>query len=74
MSPNSEAGPVGDGGSAETNSSSAGGDSVLEGITVVGCDAEGVSAIPQTADSPGKDGESGKSDPDHCHSLSCTFT
>uniref|UniRef100_A0AAX7SRX9 C-Jun-amino-terminal kinase-interacting protein 4 n=1 Tax=Astatotilapia calliptera TaxID=8154 RepID=A0AAX7SRX9_ASTCA len=44
--PNSEVGPVGDGG-----------DSVLGGITVVGCEAEGVTAVPQTA---GKDGEAGK--------------
>nr|XP_019938810.1 PREDICTED: C-Jun-amino-terminal kinase-interacting protein 4-like isoform X2 [Paralichthys olivaceus] len=55
--PNSEAGPVGDGSSLATNSSSAGEDGVLGGITVVGCVAEGSAAIPQTADSPGKDGE-----------------
>uniref|UniRef100_A0A3B5AAF7 C-Jun-amino-terminal kinase-interacting protein 4-like n=1 Tax=Stegastes partitus TaxID=144197 RepID=A0A3B5AAF7_9TELE len=36
VSPNSDAGPVGDGNSSAANSSSAGGDSVLGGITVVG--------------------------------------
>ncbi|XP_008282529.1 C-Jun-amino-terminal kinase-interacting protein 4 isoform X3 [Stegastes partitus] len=57
VSPNSDAGPVGDGNSSAANSSSAGGDSVLGGITVVGCEAEGATAVPQTADHPGKDGE-----------------
>uniref|UniRef100_A0A667Z4D8 Sperm associated antigen 9 n=1 Tax=Myripristis murdjan TaxID=586833 RepID=A0A667Z4D8_9TELE len=50
---NSEAGPVGDGclSTADSaNSSSAGGDGMLEGITVVGCAAEGTVAIPQTAE------------------------
>lgn len=47
--------------SSATNSSTAGGDGVLGGITVVGCEAEGTAAIPQTADSPGSaDGEAGK--------------
>uniref|UniRef100_A0AAX7V176 C-Jun-amino-terminal kinase-interacting protein 4 n=1 Tax=Astatotilapia calliptera TaxID=8154 RepID=A0AAX7V176_ASTCA len=55
--PNSEVGPVGDGNSSATSTSSTGGDSVLGGITVVGCEAEGVTAVPQTA---GKDGEAGK--------------
>uniref|UniRef100_A0AAQ5WZ57 C-Jun-amino-terminal kinase-interacting protein 4 n=1 Tax=Amphiprion ocellaris TaxID=80972 RepID=A0AAQ5WZ57_AMPOC len=54
---NSDAGPVGDGNSSATNSSSAGGDSVLGGITVVGCEAEGATAVPQTAGPPGKHGE-----------------
>ncbi|XP_035000913.1 C-Jun-amino-terminal kinase-interacting protein 4 isoform X3 [Hippoglossus stenolepis] len=54
--PNSEAGPVEDGSSSATNSSSTGEEGVLGGITVVGCEAEGSVAIPQTADSPGKDG------------------
>ncbi|XP_035467609.2 C-Jun-amino-terminal kinase-interacting protein 4 isoform X1 [Scophthalmus maximus] len=54
---NSEAGPVGDGSSSATDSSSAGGDGVLGGITVVGCAAEGSAAVPQRADSPGNDGE-----------------
>uniref|UniRef100_A0A8D2ZQ64 C-Jun-amino-terminal kinase-interacting protein 4-like n=1 Tax=Scophthalmus maximus TaxID=52904 RepID=A0A8D2ZQ64_SCOMX len=57
---NSEAGPVGDGSSSATDSSSAGGDGVLGGITVVGCAAEGSAAVPQRADSPGNDGEAGK--------------
>lgn len=48
--PNSEAGQVGDGILSSTNSSSAGGESVLGGITVVGCVAEGTAAIPQTVD------------------------
>ncbi|KAM3860087.1 C-Jun-amino-terminal kinase-interacting protein 4 [Diretmus argenteus] len=50
-----EAGPVGDGSASTTssaNSSSAGGEGVLGGITVLGCTAEGAAAIPQTADSP----------------------
>ncbi|CAK6976431.1 C-Jun-amino-terminal kinase-interacting protein 4 [Scomber scombrus] len=55
---NSEAGPVGECSSSAPSSSSTGGDGVLGGITVVGCTAEGVAAIPQTADSPGNtDGE-----------------
>ncbi|KAF0025088.1 hypothetical protein F2P81_021969 [Scophthalmus maximus] len=54
---NSEAGPVGDGSSSATDSSSAGGDGVLGGITVVGCAAEGSAAVPQRADSPGNEGE-----------------
>ncbi|KAK2820907.1 hypothetical protein Q5P01_023866 [Channa striata] len=55
--PNSEGGPLGQGISLSTNNSSGGGDGVLEGITVVGCAAEGTSAVPQTADSPAKDRE-----------------
>ncbi|TMS21861.1 C-Jun-amino-terminal kinase-interacting protein 4 [Larimichthys crocea] len=51
VAPNSEAEPAGDGGSQSTNSSSAGGDGMLGGITVVGCEAEGAAAVPQTADS-----------------------
>ncbi|KAM7382137.1 hypothetical protein PAMA_012822 [Pampus argenteus] len=47
--PPSEAGPVGDGDSSAVNSSSAGGNGVLGGITVVGCAAEGAAAVPQTA-------------------------
>lgn len=66
MPPNSEVGPVGDGNSSATSTSSTGGDSVLGGITVVGCEAEGVTAVPQTA---GKDGEAGKSYRDHCKGV-----
>ncbi len=33
---------------------------MLGGITVVGCEAEGATAVPQTAGSPGKDEETGK--------------
>uniref|UniRef100_A0A8P4GR54 C-Jun-amino-terminal kinase-interacting protein 4 n=1 Tax=Dicentrarchus labrax TaxID=13489 RepID=A0A8P4GR54_DICLA len=57
VAPNSETGPAGDGSSQPTNSSSAGGDGVLGGITVVGCEAEGIAAVPQTAVSPEKDEE-----------------
>nr|XP_046232185.1 C-Jun-amino-terminal kinase-interacting protein 4 isoform X2 [Scatophagus argus] len=57
VAPNPETGPAGDGGSQSASSGSAGGDSMLGGITVVGCEAEGVAAVPQTAVSPGKDGE-----------------
>lgn len=60
VAPNAETGPAGDGGSQLANSSSAGGDGVLGGITVVGCEAEGAVAVPQTAVSPGKDGETGQ--------------
>jgi len=45
---------VGDGSLTADSSSSAGGDSVLGGITVVGCEAEGATAVPQTAERPGK--------------------
>ncbi|XP_069012301.1 C-Jun-amino-terminal kinase-interacting protein 4 isoform X2 [Embiotoca jacksoni] len=57
VSPNAEAAPTGDASVPATDSSSAEGDSVLAGITVVGCEAEGATAVPQTADGPGKDGE-----------------
>ncbi|KAM9716636.1 C-Jun-amino-terminal kinase-interacting protein 4 isoform 2-T2 [Menidia menidia] len=52
VSPNSEAGTVGDARPPAEGSSSTEGDSVLEGITVVGCEAEGATAIPQTAEHP----------------------
>lgn len=48
--PNSEVGPAGDDILSSANSSSAGDDSVLGGITVVGCAAEGTAAVAQTAD------------------------
>ncbi|CAG5911688.1 unnamed protein product [Menidia menidia] len=54
VNPNSEAGTVGDARPPAEGSSSTEGDSVLEGITVVGCEAEGATAIPQTAERPGK--------------------
>uniref|UniRef100_A0A3Q3KR50 RH2 domain-containing protein n=1 Tax=Monopterus albus TaxID=43700 RepID=A0A3Q3KR50_MONAL len=57
--PTSETEPAGDGSSPSTCSSSAGGNGVFRGITVVGCAAEGTAAVPQTADSPRKDGETG---------------
>lgn len=57
VSPNVVTGAAEDGSSQSANSSSAGGDGVLGGITVVGCEAEGVSAIPQTA---GKDADLGR--------------
>lgn len=60
VAPNSETEPAGEGSTQSTSSSSAGGDGVLGGITVVGCEAEGATAVPQTADSPGKDEETGK--------------
>lgn len=60
VAPNSETGPATDDDSHLTTSSSAGDDGVLGGITVVGCEAEGAAAVPQTADSPGEDGESGE--------------
>lgn len=57
---NSETGLAGDGRSQSTNSSSAGGDGALGGITVVGCEAEGALAVPQTAVSQENDGETGE--------------
>ncbi|XP_054454387.1 C-Jun-amino-terminal kinase-interacting protein 4 isoform X2 [Anoplopoma fimbria] len=56
VAPNSETGPAVDGGLPSPDSSSACG--LLGGITVVGCEAEGAAAVPQTAVSPGEDGES----------------
>ncbi|XP_041671050.1 C-Jun-amino-terminal kinase-interacting protein 4 isoform X2 [Cheilinus undulatus] len=52
VAPNSEAEPAGEGSAQPINNSSAGADGVLGGITVVGCDTEGASAVPQTAVSP----------------------
>uniref|UniRef100_A0A673CNP4 C-Jun-amino-terminal kinase-interacting protein 4-like n=1 Tax=Sphaeramia orbicularis TaxID=375764 RepID=A0A673CNP4_9TELE len=46
VSLNPEAGPAGDDSSSVANSSSAGGDDVLGGITVVGCTVEGSTAVP----------------------------
>lgn len=63
VAPIPETGPAEDGSSQSTNTSPAGGDSVLGGITVVGCEAEGTAAVPQTAVSPGDDGETGLFDP-----------
>uniref|UniRef100_A0A3Q2ZCY2 Sperm associated antigen 9 n=1 Tax=Kryptolebias marmoratus TaxID=37003 RepID=A0A3Q2ZCY2_KRYMA len=51
----SDLGPEGDGSLSAATSSSGGGDSVLGGITVVGCEAEGATAVPQTGDRPGKE-------------------
>ncbi|XP_035998416.1 C-Jun-amino-terminal kinase-interacting protein 4 isoform X4 [Fundulus heteroclitus] len=48
---NADAGPVGESGSSTANSSSEGGDSILGGITVVGCEGEGATAVPQTGES-----------------------
>ncbi|XP_054913432.1 C-Jun-amino-terminal kinase-interacting protein 4 isoform X4 [Poeciliopsis prolifica] len=52
VSSRADAGPVGDGCLSTADGGSEGGGGVLEGITVVGCDGEGVTAVPQTADSP----------------------
>ncbi|XP_047234061.1 C-Jun-amino-terminal kinase-interacting protein 4 isoform X3 [Girardinichthys multiradiatus] len=52
VSSNTDVGPVGDAGSSTANNSSEGSDSIFGGITVVGCEAEGATAVPQTADSP----------------------
>uniref|UniRef100_A0A3Q3VXJ0 Uncharacterized protein n=1 Tax=Mola mola TaxID=94237 RepID=A0A3Q3VXJ0_MOLML len=57
VAPSTETGPAGNGASQSTNSCSAGSDGVLGGITFVGCEAEGASAVPQTGVSPGKDVE-----------------
>uniref|UniRef100_A0A8C6PS72 Sperm associated antigen 9 n=1 Tax=Nothobranchius furzeri TaxID=105023 RepID=A0A8C6PS72_NOTFU len=55
LSPTSEEGPAADGILSAANSCSEGGDDVLGGITVVGCNAEGAVAVPQTADQSGKE-------------------
>lgn len=60
MPPHSEAAGAGEGVSPATNSGSAEGDSVLDGITVVGCAAEGTVAVPQTVDSPRIGRDTGK--------------
>lgn len=58
--PAAEGGAEGEGSSSAASSCSAEGGSVLGGITVVGCAAEGTAAVPQTADSAARDGEPGK--------------
>lgn len=61
VDPKTEAALAGNGEFQSTNSSSsAGGDCMLEGITVVGCEAEGVGPVSQTAVTPGKDMEAGQ--------------
>uniref|UniRef100_A0A3Q2QVL1 C-Jun-amino-terminal kinase-interacting protein 4 n=1 Tax=Fundulus heteroclitus TaxID=8078 RepID=A0A3Q2QVL1_FUNHE len=62
---NADAGPVGESGSSTANSSSEGGDSILGGITVVGCEGEGATAVPQTGESAGKEQETSQSRQDH---------
>lgn len=57
VAPSGVAGPAGDAGSPSAHSGSPCGEGVLGGITVVGCEAEGAAAVPQTA---GEDGESGQ--------------
>ncbi|XP_029954553.1 C-Jun-amino-terminal kinase-interacting protein 4-like isoform X2 [Salarias fasciatus] len=59
VSPSTEAGPASDGGSPASGGGTAAGDGVLGGITVVGCEAEGATAVPQTAEPPGADGATG---------------
>ncbi|XP_077358201.1 C-Jun-amino-terminal kinase-interacting protein 4 isoform X2 [Festucalex cinctus] len=51
----SESAPVEKACLSDSGSSTAGSDGVLGGITVVGCTAEGATAVPQTADSAGKE-------------------
>ncbi|XP_010781894.1 C-Jun-amino-terminal kinase-interacting protein 4-like isoform X4 [Notothenia coriiceps] len=58
--PNSETEPVANVCSQSTASSSTEGEDVLGGITVVGCEVEGATAVPQRAGSPGEDGETGQ--------------
>uniref|UniRef100_A0A3B3X6V3 RH1 domain-containing protein n=1 Tax=Poecilia mexicana TaxID=48701 RepID=A0A3B3X6V3_9TELE len=60
VSSSTDAGPAGDGDLSTANSGSEGGDSILGGIAVVGCDGEGATAVPQTADSSGKGQETSK--------------
>lgn len=58
---NAEAPPARNGSSLSASSSSAGGDAVLGGITVVGCEAEGMTAVAQNAVLTVKDVEAGQS-------------
>lgn len=55
--PNAEAAQAANSSSQPSGSKSAGGDAVLGGITVVGCEADGVAAVPQTASSQGDTGQ-----------------
>lgn len=57
---NAEAPSAGSGGSHSASSSSAGGEAVLGGITVVGCEAEGMTAVAQRAGGTEKDVEAGQ--------------
>ncbi|XP_056285306.1 C-Jun-amino-terminal kinase-interacting protein 4 isoform X3 [Pseudoliparis swirei] len=57
VAPSAEAGPAEDGSSPSAESIVVCGGGVLGGITVVGCDAEGAAAVPQTAVGLGEDGE-----------------
>lgn len=68
VSSGTDAGQVGDGGLSTANGGSEGGDSILGGITVVGCDGEGATAVPQIADSSGKAQETSQSSQDHISS------
>ncbi|XP_075889880.1 C-Jun-amino-terminal kinase-interacting protein 4 isoform X2 [Nelusetta ayraudi] len=51
--PNAEAAQAANSSSQSSDTKSAEGDAVLGGITVVGCEADGVAAVPQTASSQG---------------------
>lgn len=58
-SPNADAAKAANSSSQSSSTNSAGGDAVLGGITVVGCEADGVAAVPQTASSQGDAGQFG---------------
>lgn len=55
--PNAEAAQAANSSSQSSDTKSAEGDAVLGGITVVGCEADGVAAVPQTACSQGDTGQ-----------------
>lgn len=57
---NAEAPPAGNSSSHSSKSSSAKGDAVLGGITVVGCEAEGMTSVAQMAGVTGKDVDTGQ--------------
>lgn len=55
--PNAEAAQAANSSSQSGSIKAAGGNAVLGGITVVGCEADGVTAVPQTASSQGDAGQ-----------------
>ncbi|XP_024120762.1 C-Jun-amino-terminal kinase-interacting protein 4 isoform X4 [Oryzias melastigma] len=69
--PPPEAGPAADGGSSAANSSAASGDSILGGITVVGCEAEGSAAVPQTAETDPRAAEDAGESLRSVHAQTC---
>lgn len=67
--PNAEAAQAATGSSQSSDTKSAGGDAVLGGITVVGCEADGIAAVPQTASSQDDTGQ--WLFPPHINNMAC---